>query len=204
VTLLQLDEHRPVAELSPEDRRAAALAAATAAAAAGRPLSGAELGRRFDRSGRWGREVLASLPAATGGHPSATDSDAAATEAPGLPAGSAQERPRHWLDTCTTLVVALVAAAASYGHMYEVAMAAGEPLWIARAWPITVDGLALVALRRGDAGRRWLIVALAISIAANIVAQFPDVAVAAGPLIAGWPPVALYGTHRLLHRKDYP
>jgi len=204
MTLLQFGEHRPVAELSPEDRRAAALAAATAAAAAGRPLSGAELGRQFDRSGRWGREVLASLPAATGGHPSATEGVAAATEEPGLPPGAPQERPRHWLDTCAALAVALVAAGASYGHMYEVAMAAGEPLWGARAWPITVDGLALVALRRGDAGRRWLIVALAISIAANIVAQSPDVAVATAPLIAAWPPVALYGTHRLLHRKDHP
>jgi hypothetical protein len=43
-----------------------------------------------------------------------------------------------WLDTAITLAVALVAAAASYGHMLDVALLAGEPVWIARAFPITV------------------------------------------------------------------
>ena len=94
-----------------------------------------------------------------------------------------------------------MAAAASYGHMYEVASLAGEPTWIARAWPITVDGLALAALRRGEQGRPWLILGLAVSVAANVVAQYPELAVAAAPAISAFPPLALYGTHRLLHTK---
>jgi hypothetical protein len=49
-----------------------------------------------------------------------------------------------------------------------VAVLAGEPLWLARAFPLTVDGLAVAALRRGDAGRRLLALALAASVAANV------------------------------------
>jgi hypothetical protein len=105
---------------------------------------------------------------------------------------------RHWVDTVTVLAVALVAAAASYGHMLEVAQLAGEPVWLARAFPITVDGLALAALRRGTAGRWWLVFALAVSVAGNVLAQFPDAAATAGPAVSAWPPLALYGTHRLL------
>jgi len=37
------------------------------------------------------------------------------------------------LDKVAMLVVALVAAAASYGHMFEVALMAGENVWIAKA-----------------------------------------------------------------------
>jgi hypothetical protein len=99
------------------------------------------------------------------------------------------------------LIVAVVAAAASYGHMLEVALAAGEPLWIARAFPVTVDGLVLAALRRGEEGRRWLALAVAISVAANVLAQFPEHAQTIGPAVSAWPPLALYGTHRLLHRR---
>jgi hypothetical protein len=40
--------------------------------------------------------------------------------------------------------------------MLDVALVAGEPLWIARAFPITIDGLVLAAIRRGPAGRRSL------------------------------------------------
>jgi hypothetical protein len=98
------------------------------------------------------------------------------------------------------LLVATVAAAASYGHMLEVALSAGEPLWIARAFPITVDGLVVAALRRGEAGRQWLALAVAISVAANVLAQFPEHAETIGPAVSAWPPLALYGTHRLLQR----
>lgn len=104
---------------------------------------------------------------------------------------------RTWQDTAITLVVALVAAAASYGHMLDVALMAGEPVWIARLFPVTVDGLVLAALRRGEHGRRGLALGVAVSIAANVLAQFPDVAATAGPVASAWPPLALYGTHRL-------
>ena len=71
--------------------------------------------------------------------------------------------------------------------------------WVARAFPITVDGLVLAALRRGDDGRRWLALGLAVSVAANILADYPTIATDAGPIISAIPPLALYGTHRLLH-----
>lgn len=107
---------------------------------------------------------------------------------------------RPWQDTMITAVVALVAAAASYLHMYDMALMAGEPVWIARAFPIAVDGLVLAALRRGDRGRPWLVLGLGVSVAANIAAQFPELAAEAGPAVSAWPPIALYGTHRLLSR----
>lgn len=56
-------------------------------------------------------------------------------------------------------LVALVAAAASYGHLLNVAPMAGENPWIAKAFPITVDGLVLAAhsgaAGTADAGSPW-------------------------------------------------
>jgi hypothetical protein len=71
-------------------------------------------------------------------------------------------------------------------------------MWIARAFPVTVDGLVLAALRRGEDGRGWLALGAAVSVAANVLAQFPELAATAGPVVSAWPPLALYGTHRLL------
>jgi hypothetical protein len=102
-----------------------------------------------------------------------------------------------------TLTVALVAAAASYGHMLEVALMAGEHPWIAKAFPITVDGLVLAAIRRGEDGRGWLALGAAVSVAANVLAQFPEAAATVGPVVSAWPPLALYGTHRLLHLRQH-
>jgi hypothetical protein len=110
-------------------------------------------------------------------------------------------RSRSLLDTAITILVAGVAFAASYGHMFEVALTAGEHPWIAAAFPVTVDGLVLAALRRGERGRRWLALGAAASIVANVLAQFPEWAAAAGPIVSAWPPLALYGTHRLLHGR---
>jgi len=67
-------------ELAPDDskdtmadRRAAARVASRASLAKGAPLTGAELGRRFRRSPRWGRlrvaEVHAEAPTGNGTHP---------------------------------------------------------------------------------------------------------------------------------------
>lgn len=147
----------------------------------------------------------------------ATDRHADQTAPPARPSGSHADRPtapitpddphaasvptagrQTWLDSTITLAVALVAAAASYGHMLDVALMAGEPLWIARAFPITVDGLVLAALRRGETGRAWLALGIAASVAANLLAQFPEQAATLGPVVSAWPPLALYGTHRLL------
>ena len=252
------------------ERQEAARNAYLASVEAGTPLTGAELGRQFGCTDRWGRlqirKFRAELDAgdaggtvrglsadrngdgiagrepsarrddrtpgrkdtvvpltsragtarggrpggnASGTRPATADADASAP--PGTPtrrerSATAQvpdtaraEAGRSWLDSLVTLTVAVVCAAASFGHMYHVASLAGEPVWIARAWPITVDGLVIAALRRGHAGRWWLALGIAVSMAANVLAQYPELAASAGPFVSAWPPVALYGTHRLLH-----
>lgn len=156
------------------------------------------LGRLYGKSRGWARGVIEqarqSQQAATVAEPEPAPPPAAATVEPEAPG-------RHWADTTNVLLVALVAAAASYGHMLEVALLGGEPLWLARAFPITVDGLALAALRRGEEGRGWLALALVVSVAGNVLSQFPEAAATAGPIVSAWPPLALYGTHRLLHGR---
>ena len=127
-------------------------------------------------------------------------SRAAHNAGPTVTASVSAEDRRQWQDSLITLTVAVVAAAASYGHMFEVALLAGEPMWIARAFPITVDGLVLASLRRGPQGRWWLRLGVAVSVAANVLSRYPDLAHEAGPIVSAWPPLALYGTHRLLHR----
>lgn len=199
--------------------------------AAGRSITGAELAERFGKSERWGRARLAETrrdpasddPAAASRDDQPEDRDAqhqardddsvsgdrqapardgapAPVAAPGSPGGDG-DPARSWLDSTVTLAVALVAAAASYGHMLHVALLAGEPLWIARAWPVTVDGLVVAALRCGHRGRNWLVAGLLVSVAANVLAQHPDHIATAGPIVAAWPPIALFGTHRLYHRR---
>jgi hypothetical protein len=229
VTLAAVDDG-----LTPADRQAAARRAYGASVEAGRPLTGADLGRQFGRTARWGRMQISKARAELNGHdyspdhrngterPISREPDRSDRDPPPVirePAGArahaerlggrlnghhpsgydGEASRRPWLDTAITLIVAVVAAAASYGHMLDVALLAGEPLWIARAFPITVDGLVLAALRRGVDGRRWLALGAAVSIAANVLAQFPEQAAAAGPIVSAWPPLALYGTHRLLH-----
>jgi hypothetical protein len=144
-------------------------------------------------------------PEADGGHergvrlPAPAGDEHSSPASPASPTSPTSLASRSWLDSVITLVVAVVAAAASYGHMYDVALLAGEPLWIARAFPVTVDGLVLAALRRGEAGRRWLALGVVVSIACNVLGQFPEHVADVGPVVSAWPPLALYGTHRLLH-----
>lgn len=136
-------------------------------------------------------EALAPTGAVTPATAAAVQATVATED--GVPLGGS------WLDSVIILAVAVVAAAASYGHMLEVAVWAGEPLWLARTFPLTVDGLVLAALRRGRQGRWWLALGIAVSVAANMLARYPDLAASLGPVISAWPPLALFGTHRLLH-----
>jgi hypothetical protein len=39
---------------------------------------------------------------------------------------------------------------------------------------------------------------VAVVAAANVLAQFPEYAHTVDPAVSAWPPLALYGTHRLL------
>lgn len=85
-----------------------------------------------------------------------------------------------WVRRCCALVVAAVAAYASYQHQREFALHGGADAASAALWPLSVDGLlvlASTALIRNDrtAGRRvrgvvWLafLLGIDVSLAANI------------------------------------
>ncbi|MCX5604754.1 DUF2637 domain-containing protein [Streptomyces phaeochromogenes] len=109
------------------------------------------------------------------------------------------------------LVVAGVAAYASYVHQREFALQGGADAVSAALWPLSVDGLLLLAtvgllkpsrLRtRRARGAIWsaFFLGIAVSLAANIAAA-PDL-VWKAVLVAGWPPVALLlSVELLVHR----
>jgi hypothetical protein len=104
------------------------------------------------------------------------------------------------------VVLAGVAGAISYSHMAELARAHGEVGWRAHAFPVSVDGievvasLVLLAHRRAGTRAGWLPwAALAAGTAASVAA---NVAVGAsdpvGRVVAGWPVVALLVAIKLL------
>ncbi|MFE0254691.1 DUF2637 domain-containing protein [Streptomyces sp. NPDC059010] len=106
-----------------------------------------------------------------------------------------------WIRRGAALVVAGVAAYASYVHQYTFARQGGADRASATLWPLSVDGLLLLATvsvlkvsrrtRRRVRSIAWLafFLGIAVSLAANIAAAS---ALAWGPvLVAGWPPVAL-------------
>lgn len=256
------DLEQPIQTRDDELTAPALQAAARRAWLANPDLIGAELGARFGRSERWGRDRIAearhtltdettaapsngngkgngSRAAATGSsgngsrpqrQPQPTGSNPTAANGPARPAaartgngnrtaarsaattaagGAARRQPGRGLtlSLAVRLIVGAVAAAVSYGHMYSMALAAGEHLWLARAWPVTVDGLVVVAMRRdGAAGRWWLYVALMVSLASNVAAQYPDMVASYPPIriaVAAWPALAFAGVHHLTHDRQH-
>ncbi len=119
-----------------------------------------------------------------------------------------------WVRRACALVVAGVAAYASYEHQRQFALAGGADETGARLWPLSVDGLVLLAtvgLLRAEhrAGRRnrWALWAafgfgIAVSLAANIAAA-PSLGWQP-VLVAGWPPVALLLAVELLAHHPAP
>jgi hypothetical protein len=117
-----------------------------------------------------------------------------------------------WVRRCSTLIVAGMAAYSSYEHQRQFAAAGGADPVGARLWPLSVDGLLLLAsiglLRTGPhASRRtravlWaaFIFGIAVSLAANIAAA--PILGWQQVLVAGWPPVALLLAVELL--ADHP
>ncbi|MFF9897687.1 DUF2637 domain-containing protein [Streptomyces longispororuber] len=118
-----------------------------------------------------------------------------------LPTPRRTSEPDTWVRRTGAAAVATVAAYASYVHQREFARQGGADPLSAALWPLSVDGLLLLAtaglLRRPREGERrarwalWLafLLGIAVSLAANIAAA---PALAWKPvLVAGWPPVAL-------------
>ncbi|MGP3769771.1 DUF2637 domain-containing protein [Streptomyces sp. SDT5-1] len=113
-----------------------------------------------------------------------------------------------------TLTVAGVAAYASYVHQRAFALQGGADPVSASLWPLSVDGLLLLATTallkqtssrpHSDHPLVWLsfVLAIAVSLAANIAAA---PALAWKPvLVAGWPPIALLLAVELLTHPASP
>ncbi|MEV4210090.1 DUF2637 domain-containing protein [Micromonospora sp. NPDC049662] len=110
--------------------------------------------------------------------------------------------------TLTTLGLAGVAGAVSYDHLRELAESRGEQGWKAHAFPLTVDGIEVVATLAILADRRagrpsgafpWIALAAGgvVSLGANILIAEDDVI---ARIIAGWPAVALIAAIKMLSR----
>ncbi|MEU8850637.1 DUF2637 domain-containing protein [Streptomyces sp. NPDC048564] len=107
------------------------------------------------------------------------------------------------------LVQALIAAALSFAHIHDVAMAAGQDGWKAWAYPVSVDLLLVAAWRRLRSGTAkaaawcWFVIALAASLGANVATagllDLGNVPAWLRTLVAGWPAVAFLGGTLLAH-----
>ncbi|MGW8972672.1 DUF2637 domain-containing protein [Streptomyces platensis] len=107
------------------------------------------------------------------------------------------------------LVQAVIAAALSFAHLHDLAVAAGQDGWKAWAYPVSVDLLLVAAwkrLRSGEsktAGWCWFLVALAASLGANIATagllDLGHVPPWLRVLVAGWPAAAFLGGTLLAH-----
>ncbi|KPC88963.1 DUF2637 domain-containing protein [Streptomyces albidoflavus] len=107
------------------------------------------------------------------------------------------------------LVQALIAAALSFAHLHDLALAAGQDGWKAWAYPVSVDLLLVAAWRRlrsGEAktaGWCWFLVALTASLGANVATagllDLDDVPDWLRILVAGWPAIAFLGGTLLAH-----
>jgi hypothetical protein len=119
------------------------------------------------------------------------------------------QRADQWIGrtaTATVAGLAGIAGAISYSHMRALAAAHGDAGWHAHAFPLSVDGVEIVAslvlLADRRAGRRsgWLpwaalTVGTAASLAANVATADAGIV---SRVIAGWPAVALLIAVKLL------
>ena len=116
-----------------------------------------------------------------------------------------------WVRRGCALIVAAVAAYASYEHQRAFALRGGADATSAALWPLSVDGLLVLAtvglLKSGRSASRRVRVAvwssfllgIAVSLAANIAAA-PTLSWQP-VLVAGWPPVALLLAVELLAHR---
>lgn len=139
----------------------------------------------------------------------------AARPRPPVPETTAVTLPR-WelalmvvLAVFSLLILVSVAAAISYSHMFDWALANGEPRWRARLSPLSADGAIFAAsvvafvdsrlkLRADPMAYTIILSGIAWSVFANVFHDW--VSPVAAKLIAGWPPIALAATLDLLLR----
>lgn len=121
------------------------------------------------------------------------------------------QRADAWVRPLCALVVAGVAAYASYVHQREFALQGGADRVSASLWPLSVDGLLLLStvglLKPSDGytrrarGAMWsaFLLGIMVSLAANIAAA--PILAWKPVLVAGWPPVALLLSVELLAHR---
>ncbi|MFD9717597.1 DUF2637 domain-containing protein [Streptomyces sp. NPDC059076] len=117
------------------------------------------------------------------------------------------------------LIQAVIAAALSFAHLHDLAVAAGQDGWKAWAYPVSVDLLLVAAwkrLRSGESkasGWCWFLIALTASLGANVATagllDLDNVPDWLRITVAGWPAVAFLGGTLLAHgaadtRKGLP
>jgi hypothetical protein len=116
-----------------------------------------------------------------------------------------------WVRRGCALIVAAVAAYSSYEHQRTFAVRGGADATSAALWPLSVDGLLLLAtvalVKPGQQSRRMRVAVwsaflgcIAVSLAANIAAA-PRLAWQP-VLVAGWPPIALLLAVELLAHRS--
>ncbi|MGW0827082.1 DUF2637 domain-containing protein [Streptomyces sp. NPDC002845] len=120
----------------------------------------------------------------------------------------------HLARVDAVLVQAVIAAALSFAHLHDIALAAGQGGWKAWAYPISVDLLLVAAWRRlrpgtaKAAGWCWFVIALAASLGANVATagllDLDQVPAWLRILVAGWPAVAFLGGTLLAHGSPKP
>ncbi|MEU2441492.1 DUF2637 domain-containing protein [Streptomyces rubradiris] len=120
----------------------------------------------------------------------------------------------HLARVDAVLVQALIAAALSFAHLHDLAMAAGQDDWKAWAYPVSVDLLLVAAWRRLRAGHGkaaawcWFVIALAASLGANVATagllDLGNVPAWLRILVAGWPAIAFLGGTLLAHSAPEP
>jgi hypothetical protein len=123
-----------------------------------------------------------------------------------------REQADVWARRAGALAVALVAVYASYHHQRSFALHAGADVVTASLWPLSVDGLLVLAsvgllrntCRQARRARTvvWLafLLGIGVSLAANIAAA-PALSWQA-VLVAGWPPISLLLAVELLSHRD--
>jgi hypothetical protein len=121
-------------------------------------------------------------------------------------------RPINWTrvgKNSSAGIVASIAGYASYWHMTEVALRAGERAELAHVMPLSVDGMLIVASiamvddrSQGLRPRRWarigFLVGITASVAANVTAAQPTTL---GRMVAAWPALALLLVVEILSSK---
>ncbi|MFJ4953773.1 DUF2637 domain-containing protein [Streptomyces sp. NPDC088760] len=115
----------------------------------------------------------------------------------------------HLARVDAVLVQAVIAAALSFAHLHDVAVAAGQDGWKAWAYPVSVDLLLVAAWRRLHSGHGkvsawcWFVIAITASLGANVATagllDLGNVPAWLRILVAGWPAIAFLGGTLLAH-----